>query len=61
MLTFVSKVMFLLCNLSRFVSCPSKEQVSFNFMSIITIYSYFRDPQNKICHCPTFSPSICMK
>ena len=45
--TFVSKIMSLLFNmLSRFV----KEQMSFNFMAAVTIYSDFAAQENKVCH-----------
>ena len=56
--TFVSKVMSLLFNmLSRFChSFPSKEQVSFNFMAIVTVHSDFRAQENKTCHCFHFFP-----
>ena len=37
-------------------SFPSKEQVSFNFMAIVTIYSDFRIQKNKIFHCFHFLP-----
>ena len=34
------------------LSCPSsKEQVSFNFMSAVTICSDFGAQENKVCHC----------
>ena len=52
--TFVSKVMSLLLKmLSRLVghSFSSKEQVSFNFMSAVTIRSDFGAQENKVCHC----------
>ena len=49
---FVGQVMSLLFNmLSKFVSFPSKQQVSFNFMAAVTIYSVFGAQENKICHC----------
>ena len=55
--TFVSKVMSLLFNtLSSF---SSKEQVSFNYMSAVTIHSDFEAQEKKICHCFYFFPSIC--
>ena len=55
---FVSKVMSLLLNtLSRFVSCSSKKQASFNFMPAVTVCSDFGAQENKICHCFHF-PSI---
>ena len=52
--TFVSKVVSLLFNmLSRIV----KEQVSFNFMATVTIYSDFGAPQNKVAYCfPIYLP-----
>ena len=44
--TFVGKVMSLLFNmLSRFVSFPSKEQASFNFLAVVTIRSDFGDQE----------------
>ena len=48
--TFVDQVMSLLFNvLSRLViAFEEKEQVSFNFMAAVTIYSDFGAPQNKI-------------
>ena len=47
--TFVGKVMSVLFNM---LSCfSSKEQASFNFMAVVTIWSYFGAPQNKVCHC----------
>ena len=50
--TFVGKVISLLFNmLSRF---PSKEQVSFNFMAGVTIYSGFGPPKNRISPFPLF-------
>ena len=51
--TFVGKVMSLLFNmLSRLViSFSSKEQVSFNFMAVVTICSDFGVQENKVCHC----------
>ena len=50
--TFVSKVMSLLFNtLSKFHSFSSKEQVSFNFMTAVTICSDFGNQENKVCHC----------
>ena len=51
--TFVGKVMSLLFNmLSRFIiAFPPKEQVSFNFMAVITICRDFGAQENKVCHC----------
>ena len=47
--TFVSKVMSLLFNmLSRFVNFSSKEQVSFNFMAAVTIFSDFGAQENEV-------------
>ena len=47
--TFVGKVMSLLLNmLSRLVITSSKEQVSFNFMTAVTICSDFGAPKNKV-------------
>ena len=50
--TFVSKVMFLLFNmLSRFViSFSSKDHVSFNFITSVTICSDFGAQEDKVCH-----------
>ena len=48
---FVGKMMSLLFNtLSRFVIFPSKEQASFNFMTTVTVHSYFAAQENKIYH-----------
>ena len=53
--TFVNKEMSLFLNmLSKFVIAFSKEQVSFNFMSLITIHSDFGAQENKSCHCSHF-------
>ena len=51
--TFVGKVMSLLFNmLSRLViTFPSKEQVSFNLMAVVTICSDFGAQENKVCPC----------
>ena len=53
--TFVGKVMSLFFDRSRLViDCClffSKEKVSFNFMAVVTIYSDFGAPQNKVSHC----------
>ena len=47
--TFVPKVMTLLFNmLSGFVSFPSKEQVSFNFMAAITVHSWSSEIQTPL-------------
>ena len=49
--TFVGKVMSLLFNmLSRLVITSSREQVSFNFMAAVSIYSDFRSQENKVSH-----------
>ena len=64
--TFVGKVMSLLFNmLSRkknavYVghSFSSKEQVSFNFMAVVTICSDFGAPKNKVS-VSIVSPCIC--
>ena len=57
--TFVSKVMSLLFNtLSSF---SSKEQVSFNYMSAVTLHSDFEAQRKKICHCFHFSHLFAMK
>ena len=59
--TFVCKVMSLLFNmLSQFVNrFPSNEQVSFNFMTAVTIHSDFGAKKIKSVTVSTFSPSIC--
>ena len=39
------------------VNFSSKEQVSFNFVTAVTIYSDFGVPKNKACHCfPIYLP-----
>ena len=50
---FISKVMSLFFHmLSRFaIAFASKEQVSFNFMTAVTIFSDFGAQENKVCHC----------
>ena len=50
--TFAGKVTSLLFNmLSRLViAFPSKEQLSFNFMVTVTVYSDSGAQENKICH-----------
>ena len=49
---FVGQVMSLLFNmLSKFVSFPSKQQVFFNFMAAVTIYSDFGAKENEVSHC----------
>ena len=60
--TFVGKVLSLL--LICCLGChnfSSKEQVSFNFMAVVTICSDFGAPQNKICHCFPFPCLFAMK
>ena len=61
--TFVGKVMSLLFNmLSRlFITFPSKEQASFNFMAAVTICSDLGDPKNKVSHCFMFLHLFPMK
>ena len=57
--TFVSKVMLLLSNtLSRCHSFSSKEQVSFNFMAVATVYSDL-EAQGKSVTVSMFPPPIC--
>ena len=60
--TFISKLMSLLFNMLSFSRFSSKEQVSFNFMAVVTICSDFGAPQNKICHCfhcfPVYLPRM---
>ena len=48
--TFVGKVVSLLFNMLSMlvIDLSSKEQVSFNFMAAVTIYSDFGAPQNKV-------------
>ena len=40
-------------------SFSSKEQASFNFMAVVTIYSDFGVQENKVCHCSIVFPYIC--
>ena len=56
--TFVGKVTSLLFYYSVYVchSFSSKEQVSFNFMAAVTLYSNFGAQENKVCHCFYFLP-----
>ena len=50
--TFLCKVMsFLLNMLSRFVSFPSTEPESFNFIPGVITCSDFGAQENKVCHC----------
>ena len=57
--TFVSKVTLLLSNiLSRCHSFSSKEQVSFNFMAVATVYSDL-EAQGKSVTVSIFPPPIC--
>ena len=57
--TFVSKVMLLLCNtLSRCHSFSSKEQVSFNFMAVATVYNDL-EAQGKSVTVSMFPRPIC--
>ena len=50
--TFVGKVMSLLFNTpSRFFIAFPPRNVSFNFMTAVTIRSAFGAQENKICHC----------
>ena len=39
-------------------SFSSKEQASFNFMTVVTIHNDFGSQENKTCHCFHFCPSI---
>jgi len=58
--TFVDKVMSLLFNmLSRLVITFLPRSKCLNFMATVTICSDFGAPQNKGCHVPIVSPSIC--
>ena len=36
---------------TKFGSFSSKEQVSFNFVAVVTIFRGFGAQENKICHC----------
>ena len=59
-LMFLCEVMsFLLNMLSRFVSFPSTEPESFNFIPGVIACSEFGAQENKICHRFHFSSSIC--
>ena len=49
--TFVSEVLFLLFNMLPSFVRAFKEQVSFNFMAAVTIFSDFGTQDNKVCHC----------
>ena len=51
--TFVDKVMSLLFNMlsTLVINFLPKEQVSFNFMAAVTIWSDFGALKNKVCHC----------
>ena len=61
MQTFVGKVMSLLFNmLSRFV-IASKEQVSFNFRSAVTVHSGLGNQENKMSLFPLFPNIFAMK
>ena len=42
--------------LARFVSFPSKEQASFDFMAAVPGHSDFGAQENKTCHCFHFFP-----
>ena len=61
--TFVGKVMSLLFNMlsSLVITFSSKEQVSFNFMAVVTICSDFGAPQNKVSLFPVFPHLFAMK
>ena len=56
--TFVGKVISLLLDMPSWfvIAFFSKEQLSFNFMAAVTIYSDFGSKENKICHCFHFFP-----
>ena len=41
---------------TKFGSFSSKEQVSFNFVAVVTIFRDFGAQENKICHCFHFFP-----
>ena len=58
--SFVGKLIYLLFNsLSRFVIAFIPGNKYLNFMAAVTICSDFGAQENKICHCSTFTPSIC--
>ena len=59
-LTFVGKGISLFLNMPSRVCYvfSSKEQVSFNFMTAVTICSDFGSQENKICHCFHFFTNI---
>ena len=61
--TFVSKVMPLhFITLPRIChSFPSKEQVSFNFVAVVTVSSDFGAQENKVYHCFLFSLFFAIK
>ena len=60
--TFVGEVMSLLFKYTVWVShsFPSKEQASFNFMTVITICGDSGAQENKICHSFQFCPFCLM-
>ena len=56
----VGKVMSLLLNAVKVCHCfPFKEQVSFNFMTAVTIHSDYGAKKIKSVTASTFSPSTC--
>ena len=59
--TFVGKVMSILFNMlpSFAIFFSSKEQVSFNFMAAVAIFSDFGAQENNVSHCFHCFPSIC--
>ena len=56
--TFVGKVMSLLFNMlpGFFHLFSSKEQASFNFMTVVTIYNNLGAQENIVCHCFHYYP-----
>ena len=60
--TFVGRVMSLLFNMlsSLVIVFSSKDKVSFNFMTVVTIHSDFGSQENKVSHyshcCPIYLP-----
>ena len=59
--TFAGKVMSLLFNMLSRLDIAFKEQASFNFMAIVTIYNDFEAPQNKVSPFPLFPQLFAMK
>ena len=57
--TIVGKVMSLLFNTEVCHIFSSKEQGSFNFIAVVTLFSNFGAQENKVCHCFHCSLSLC--